>query len=187
MSPARFWLGALFLCCGSTLVGQAIPAANSRGAVSPELMRFLQLSAEQASGINRLAAAWNAELQVKAQRADQARGTTGRATEAAAATLESICREATASRDALMQKTRALLDAGQLLKLQLLDDALNLFPRVLEAQSAGLLTDSVETSPIGMPGGQITVGLAFTAGPPKPLPGCQPAKTEARPGIVPGR
>ena len=188
MRRSHLWLRALFLGCGLSLPGQVLPTAASRGALPAELSRFLQLSPEQASGINRLAAAWKAELQAKTQQAEQIRRTTGgRAGAAAAATLESLCRDATAGRDTWMQKTRALLNAEQLSKLQLLDDALNLFPRVLEAQSAGLLAASLPTSPVGMPAGEITVGLAFTAGPPTPLPGCQPAKTEARPGTVPVR
>jgi hypothetical protein len=178
MPRLHFWLIAISLCSALPLAAQ-LPATFGRGGISPELMRFLQLSPEQASAIDRLAAAWNADLQAKTRRAGQIPRSAG-----GQAALESLCREATASRDTLMQKTRALLTPEQLGKLQLLDDALNLLPRVLEAQRAGLLADSLETSPIGMPGGQITVGLAFTAGPPKPLPGCPPAQTEVRPGIV---
>jgi len=144
------------------------------GGVSSELIRFLQLTPEQGTAINRLAASWRSELQSLEQRA-------------AGKPSEPVCRDAAAAREALIQKTRALLTKDQLSRLQLLEDALNLFPRVLEAQKAGLLPDALATSPIGLPAGQITTELAFTAGPPKPLPGCPPARTEVRPGIVPGR
>ena len=151
----------------------SLSAQTFGGGVSAELIRFLQLTPEQGTAINRLAASWKTELQTFEQRA-------------AGKQVESVCREATAARDGLTQKTRALLTKDQLGRLQLLEDALNLFPRVLEAQKVGLLPDALATSPIGMPGGQITVELAFTASPAKPLPGC-PSKTEVRPGIVPGR
>jgi len=70
-------MGAIFLGSQLSLVGQVLPTATSRGALSPELSRFLQLSPEQGAAINRLAAAWNSELQAKTQRADQIRRTTG--------------------------------------------------------------------------------------------------------------
>jgi hypothetical protein len=180
----RFRLGpaaATFIIFSSSLAAQGFG-----GSFSPELMRFLQLTPEQATAIGRLDASWKQELQALEQRAGQLRGNlAGRGGEAPA--MDSLCREATTARQDLTQKTRALLTKDQLARLQLLEDALNLFPRVLEAQSAGLLPDSLATAPIGLPAGQITVELSFTATPTKPLPGCPVPKTEIRPGIVPGR
>src|SRR5205823_1530746 len=108
--------------------------------------------------LNQLTAAWTAALQEKSREVEQIR-TDIRAETAKIqpdpatlggyyVRLESVCRAATAGRADLVQKSRAVLNSSQSGRLQALDDALALMPRVVEAQRVGLLPDSIETSPI---------------------------------------
>jgi hypothetical protein len=183
---------------GVLLVFAAIPAGAQGtlgGALAPELLRYLQLSSGQAANMNQLAAAWTATVQEKTREADQLRSEiqaeTGRDQPDPAVLgadyvkLEMICRSATAARNDLLQNTRAVLSADQLARIQALEDALNLMPRVIEAQRAGLIPDFIQTSPIGLPAGQITVSLAFAAATPAPLPGCLAPAVQAQPGNIP--
>jgi hypothetical protein len=183
---------------GAILLLALIPAAAQTGLrsfVSSELVRYLQLTADQASSINQLAAAWNSSLQDKTRQVNQIN--TDIQTETAKISpdpsalgglyvgLEAVCRDATQDRANLLQKTRDVLNTGQRARLQALDDALSLMPRVIEAQKAGLLADSIDTAPVGLPAGQVTVSLTFSPASPTPLPGCLPPSTQAQPGAVP--
>jgi len=186
------------LASGAILLLGLIPAAAQTGLrsfVSSELVRYLQLTPDQAANINQLASAWNSSLQDKTRQVNQInadiRTETAKGGPDASALgglyveLEALCRDVTAGRANLLQTTRNVLDAGQRARLQALDDALLLMGRVIEAQKAGLVADSIETAPVGLPAGQITVSLTFSAAAPAPLPGCLPTATQAQPGAVP--
>jgi hypothetical protein len=186
------------LASGAILLLGFIPAAAQTGLrsfVSTELVRYLQLTPDQAASINQLATAWNSSLQDKTRQLNQInadiRTETAKSGPDAATLgglyveLEALCRDATAGRANLLQKTRDVLDTGQRARLQALDDALSLMPRVIEAQKAGLVADSIDTAPVGLPAGQVTVSLTFSAASPTPLPGCLPPATQAQPGAVP--
>ena len=64
-----------FLFCLSS-AGQVLPG-RPRGVVPPELLRFLQLTPEQAVSINRLAADWNTTLQAQTVKANEIRSAGG--------------------------------------------------------------------------------------------------------------
>jgi hypothetical protein len=189
MSGLRF---SAFLLASSLTLSYAQTGLS--GGVAPELVRYLQLSPSQGVAINQLVADWTNTLQTESARAELIRGQisseTGKSQPDPATLgsyyvqLESICRRATSERADLTQRTRAVLSTDQLSRLQALDDALQLMPRVIEAQRVGLLPDFIESSPIGLPAGQITVPLAFPATTPALLPGCLPS-SQAQPGTVP--
>jgi len=165
---------------------------GSRG-VAPELARYLQLAPEQAASLNQLAIEWAATLEAKNAQAAQLRNDILSETEKDQPNatslggyylqLQRVCRETTAARTDLLQKTRAVLKSDQIARLQALEDALALMPRVLEAQTAGMIPDSIQTAPVGFPAGQISVALTFAATTPAQLPGCL-ATVQAQPGTV---
>src|SRR5438874_1541493 len=90
VAVAWWWLSCL------PLAGQ-VPSGRPRGVVSPELLRFLQLTPEQGASINRLSADWNTSLQGYTARANEIRRA-GVNHGADAAALKSICGEVTAHR-----------------------------------------------------------------------------------------
>ena len=167
---------------------------SSTNTIAPELMRYLQLSASQAATINQLAGEWKTTLQNNTTAADQIRSQIKTETEKDqpdAATLggyylqlASICHDVTTARGDFIRMAGNTLTADQLTRLQTLADALQLMPRVIEGQRAGLLPESIDSAPIGLPPGQITVSLTFLASSPQPLPGCL-SSSQVQPGTVP--
>jgi hypothetical protein len=152
------------------------------------------LTPAQAALINQLVSDWAASLHSRVSQADEIRSQIKTETDKdqpdAAAIggfylrLQSICRQATTARNEVGERTRAVLSRDQMARLQLLDDALQAMPRVIEAQRAMLLPDSVDTAPVGLPVGQVTVSTAFVPSTPSPLPGCLPV-VQAQPGTIP--
>jgi hypothetical protein len=185
---SRFLRGVSILCVSIPAIAQS----GARSAVAPELFRFLQLTSEQAITLNQLSADWSATLQAKTRDADAIRSEiqieTSKERPSAATIgdayvrLEGVCREATAARTGLLEKTRAVLNRDQLARVQMLVEALNLMPRVVESQRLGLVPDFIQTAPVGLPGGLLTVAITFPPGSPTPLPGCLPS-IEVRPEV----
>jgi hypothetical protein len=167
---------------------------SATNTIAPELMRYLQLSGAQAATINQLAGEWKTTLQNNTTAADQIWSQIRTETEKDqpdASTLgryylqlASMCHDVTTARADFIRRASNSLTADQLTRLQTLADALQIMPRVIEAQRAGILPDSIDTAPVGLPAGQITVSLTFLASSPQPLPGCL-SPTQVQPGTVP--
>ncbi|NWF83416.1 MAG: hypothetical protein HXY18_06270 [Bryobacteraceae bacterium] len=115
----------------------------------PQLTRYLELTAEQQTGLFRLQAEWHRYLIEKQRRVGEVERELAQETNAKVpdpvalgvryAELEAICREARDRDSQTMQNARKLLTAPQLTKLQTLEAAYALLPVIAEADSAGLM------------------------------------------------
>lgn len=115
----------------------------------PQLARYLELTAEQQTGLFRLQTEWRRYLLEKQRRVAEVERELAQETNAKVpdpvslgvryAELEAICREARDRDNQTMQEARKLLTAPQLTKLQSLEAAYALLPVIAEADSAGLV------------------------------------------------
>src|SRR5690349_18458202 len=125
------WRFSAFVLASSLSVSYGQTSLSS--GVAPELVRYLQLLPSQGTAINQLLADWTNTLQSESAQAELIRSQivveTGKSQPDPATLggyyvqLESICRRAMSERADLTQRTRAVLSADQLSRLQTLEEA----------------------------------------------------------------
>lgn len=97
--------------------------------------------------------------------------------------LASICEQARMIDGQHRSALRTVLAPAQLDRLQLLEQAMSLLPAVEAAQAAGLLADSVNVPPLGLPQGQVESAYRWQRVPALPLPGCSASTVRPEVGI----
>lgn len=126
-----------------------------------DVARYLGLTPEQQSAMNRIHADWSAFI-VEQQRVIG--GKTPSKTQ---------CQQSTKRQAESMQAARAVLLPAQLEKLAALEAAFLLMPVIESAQVANLMSNTLTLPPLGMPGGSVELGYAYARVPAVALPGCE--------------
>ena len=163
MSFAHWFVAALLSLI--LLPAMAVePSSRAERLEWREAARFLDLSDAQMAQVQAARSERERGLRKLAQQAERAAGGTD--------AMAAICREAGEHEAALRGKVSALLLPSQLARLEQLRQAFQLMPLVESAQAAGLLTDSLNVAPGGLPQGSAEVAVQWQRVPAKPLPGC---------------
>jgi len=155
----------------------------------PLLSDYLQLTGEQSIAMFRVYSDWNRYLSEKRVRVAQVNKELNDLTKqdildpmaygTRDVELESICREAKDRKSQYRDKSRSLLTATQLQKLQVLEQAFALAPIIQEAQDANLMGREVKVTP---PSPILVSGTGLygiTSNYFELLPGCRPPVPEA--------